>query len=140
MKSSADFPGHQTARMAWSKNVCNEENCPVQILLPDMKAKTCPHLAFAMSLERLIDRGNGARSQWPIAEGTTTLQNKIAEQNQEAHWLKTNHSDATKRAIQNPSFVRTSNQDGKPGFHLIWKLLTTTLARRGCDADSIHCR
>ena len=72
LKASTRFKGHLTTKISWSKDVKNNTNSPWHTLLPDMNTEAHPHLSLAIFLERWLECGNGATSQWLFCEGTTT--------------------------------------------------------------------
>ena len=86
LKASLEFPGFLTCKINWSKNVHDDTNCPDQILLPCISTKMCVYLSLAIWLEKWIQYGDGAQSQWLFVEGTTTAESTVDDQDDEGQY------------------------------------------------------
>ena len=138
LKPSLEFPGYLTTKIAWSKNVHDESNCPDQILIPCMDHEMCCYLSLAIWLEKWIQFGDGWLSQWLFCDGSTTSDSPTIDQDREALNGKNSYTRAIKRALENPAFRKES--PGKLGSHSIRKLAVTTCRRKGVKKDDIDYR
>ena len=86
LKASTEFPGFLTCKINWSKNVHDDSNCPDQILLPCLSTKMCVYLSLAIWLEKWIQYGDGAQSQWLFVEGSTTRESCVLKQDAEGQY------------------------------------------------------
>ena len=139
LKASTEFRGFLTAKIRWSKNVNDESNCPEQILLPSNDAKTCCYLNLAMWLEYWIQYGDGSLSQWLFAEGHTTSESTMEEQNKEAVTAKNNYAAAIRKALHTETLKHTMLTSNL-GSHSIRKLATSDARRRGVSKDDVDYR
>ena len=72
LKQSSDFNDLLTVRLARSKHIHNERNCPEQMVLQSRDPRYCVILNLAVFLEEWLTDGVGRNSsQWLFADGTT---------------------------------------------------------------------
>ena len=90
-QASAKFNGYLTTKISWSKNVRDQSNCPVQLMLPDMDPRTCVYLSLALFLEDDIQYCDGAPSQWLLCSGSTAQTTPTDQQDKEANNGKARH-------------------------------------------------
>ena len=63
-----------TVRLAWSKNVYEESDCPKQMVLGSRNSKFCVLLNLSLFLEKWLQDGVGTTSQWLFANGSTEIE------------------------------------------------------------------
>ena len=138
-QASTRFDGYLTAKIAWSKNIRDETNSPVQLLLADMDPRSCVYLSLALWLEKWLAYGDGVTSQWLFCKGSTTETSPYPDQQKEANRGKITYSRALKRALESPSFERADgNRPGaKLGSHSIRKKAATMAREKGCPKDDL---
>ena len=71
LEQSMQFRDYLSIQLRWSKNVQEERDCPKQVVVGCMNAKYCPLLALSLFLEKWIQDGDGAGSQWSLVNGVT---------------------------------------------------------------------
>ena len=67
LKQSSEYPWALVCTLRWSKNVCEQRDCPPQIMLGSMNPDYCVMLSLAVFLEEWIEQGQGRMSQWRLA-------------------------------------------------------------------------
>ena len=132
------FDGYLTARISWSKNIKDDSNSPIQLLLPDMDPRTCVYLSLAVYLENWLQHGNGCLSQWLFIDGSTSSSSPHKEQDKEANRGKSAYARALKKAIEDPHFER--DDDAKLGSHSIRKSACTKARENCCPRDDLDYR
>ena len=139
-QASTKFPEFLTTQILWSKNVKDESNCPVQVILPDMDPRTCVHMSLAIFLEQDLQFGDGMSSQWLFCKGTTTNRSDTKAQDAEAKRGKESHARALKRCTDDPCFTRFEHANERLGSHSIRKTAATRCREQGCPEDDLDCR
>ena len=140
LEASDQFKGYLTVKMRWSKNVQEERDCPMQILLGSMNAKYCVLLGLGSFLEKWIRDGEGKTSQWLFANGVTDASSPSKDQDAEALVLKDKYFKAMKEGvIENPNFRRHAMK-GKLGTHSVRKFATSMCRRSGVSKDNTDYR
>ena len=111
LTTSLQFPKYLTVKLRWSKNVCEERDCPRQLILGSVDINRCPVVGLACFLEAWIRNGNGAVSQWLFGDGTTTSESHEKDQQIEANRLKAAYSGYINlNVLNNPLFKRTGGK------------------------------
>ena len=141
LSASSQFPGYLVVKMRWSKNVREERDCPYQIILGSFNSKFCVLLSLSLFLEKWIQDGEGAVSQWLFAKGTTDASHRpIKDQDNEANSCKSIYCRALKKAFTSDSFEPNSNEKGSLGSHSVKKFAISEPARTGIINDHIDYR
>ena len=138
LKASTEFEGFLTTKICWSKNVINESNSPTQILLGSKDPEMCVYLNLAIFLEKWIQYGDGAMSQWLFCEGNTTDASPFKDQDYEAILGKRAFARAVRNAVDHASFER--DYDGLLGTHSIRKSSVTECRKKGAKKDDVDYR
>lgn len=113
-------------------------NGQTQVLLPSLDTKTCVYLSLAIWLEKWIQDGDGAQSQWLFCEGRTTENSPTKQQDKEASTWTKFYKAAIKKALENDAFQKQTN--GNVGLNSIQKLALTICKRNGVTKDEYRAR
>ena len=89
LQRSSQFQDLLTVRLAWSKNVYEERDCPKQMVLGSRNSKFCVLLNLSLFLEKWLRDGAGTTSQWVFADGTTDRMSSEEAQDKETDRCKT---------------------------------------------------
>ena len=141
LEQSMQFRDYLSIQLRWSKNVQEERDCPKQVVVGCMNAKYCPLLALSLFLEKWVQDGDGAGSQWLLVNGVTDQNSPLETQERECTAGKNSYSAAVKWVIESDQFVRIGrNQNDKLGTHSIRKYATTMCRDNGASTDDIDYR
>jgi hypothetical protein len=127
---SEQYPFVLTIQMRWSKNVCEERDAPLQIILASMNSLHCVHLALGVYLELFIGRGEDA--------GSPYLFNCIECNNCPATMNRKTREFIEKDVFGHRNFVR--QRAGHIGSHSIRKRGTTRARESGIKKDHVDYR
>ena len=114
-----------TTKISWSKNVKDQTNSPVQIMLPDLDPRTCVCMSLALFPEADLQFGDRATSQWLFARGKTTRSDNMKEQDKECEQGKEQHARVVKKATLDPAFERVEHVNNRLGSHSTPKTAAT---------------
>ena len=104
-------------KLAWSKNVVEERDCPKQMVMGSRNPKFCVLVNLAIYLEKWL-REDGTTSQWLFADGVTDQRSPEKEQDKEINRCKNYCAKVLKAIINDPMFER-SPMTGKLGTHSV---------------------
>ena len=134
---SPRFPHLLNTKIAWSKNVKDESNCPWQIILPDMDPTTCVYMSLALFLEEDLQFGDGVTSQWLFVRGMMTNRSDVKLQDKKGTQGKERYSRILKKCTDDPAFERIQSHNDRLGSHSIRKTALTRCREQGCPRDDL---
>ena len=139
IRESLTYPGYLTAQMRWSKNVQEEKDCPLQLLMGSLDPRFCVLLGLAVYLETWHSHGAGRISQWLFAEGDTRAGSSTKRQDKEADICKFAYQRAMKSVLVEGGHFRFAG-DKQLGTHSVKKWATTMSQRCGAPKDDVNYR
>ena len=92
LEERSQFSGFLSVKMCWSKNVHDKRDCPKQVILGCFDSTYCPVVGLALFLEKWIQDGAGATSQWLFGNGVSDSTSPLRDQNREATTTKNNYA------------------------------------------------
>ena len=137
LERSSQFTDLLTVRLAWSKNIHEEQDCPKQMVLGSSDPRYCVLLNLAVFLEKWLRDWTGTTSRWLFTDGTTNQTSSEESQEKETERYKVLYAKTLKNILEDNSFFEKSPLAGELRTRSIQKYSATIARKSGVSKDNL---